>query len=131
MEKVSRREQLRRAAEMRSAISSLIFNSPSSLSASQIGNALSEKMKELGYNETNLSNFLFTMSKNNLISRTGGLGHVVYGKANSEVEIEPSEKRKKVKHANPAAEIAIDIVKSTGKVRLQIKGLVIEIGVVD
>lgn len=131
MEKLSRNEQLRRSAEMKAAISSLIFNSSSDLSAKQVSESLSEKMKELGYNETNLSNFLFTMSKNQLISRNGSLGHVTYGKPNGSADQKAVTKKEKIKPKSSSEEIMIDIVKSTGRVRLQIKGLVIEIGVVD
>ena len=129
MQKVSRDEQLRRSAEMRTAISSLLFNSSENLPASEISELLKSKMEELGYNETNLSNFLFTMSKNGLISKSGPLGNVKYGRPSDIKSAEPV-KIKKPK-GDPAQEIKIDIVKSTGRVRLQIKGLVIEIGVVD
>ena len=136
MTKISRNEQLRRAAEMRAAISSVIANSTKDLSSKEIGELLVEKMKELEYSNDNLSNFLFSMSRNNLIYSKGTLGHIVYGKFPSTTQELDKEKSKKSKTNNgnklsATEEIKIDIVKSSGRVRLQIKGLLIEIGVVD
>ena len=134
---VDRALSLRRAAEMRAAVTALLNSSNQPLSAKEISEQLKGVMSSLGYFESNLSNFLFNMSANKLISKTGELGHVRYWKYGGEEyspakpKAEKTQVKKVTKSTAGLPEIKVDYVKSSGKVRLEIKGLVIEIGVVE
>lgn len=135
MTTLSRKEQLLRAAQLRARITALINNADIRLTTKEVRAAIEEELKDLGYNESVLSNFLFTMSNNGLISREGTLGNITYGKAG---DLPPKkektakiqqEKVKKVINQEPT--LTVDLVKSTGRVRISFKGIQIEIGVID
>ena len=126
----SRVEQIKRSAQLRAMImSTLNVNSP--LNRADIYQAVKPTMDTLGYEEGSLDNFLYTMSKSGLISKTEVQGgKAVYTPSGVKVEKAiPSATPKPKKEKSP--EITIDIVKSTGRVRVAFNGLVVEIGVIN
>ena len=137
---VQRAESLRRAAQARAFIIALIVKAGSEgISSKNVWLSLTKEMKELGYTQNNLSNFLHTMSANKLIVKTGPLGQIRYFPAGTVIGLDsaPSSNQKKQKASKKEGKISdipsltIDVIKSTGRVRISLKGLVIEIDVVD
>lgn len=128
MAKFTREESLVRAARLRAIITAALNAQPDRVfKAEELRQELSQEMSNLGYTMINLYSCLRQMAKQELI------GHPAIGnyKAIAEGDEVQVAKRKQSKKSAKAPEVSIEIVKSTGKVRLSIKGLVIEIGVSD
>ena len=129
---VPRDEQLKRAAQLRAIImSTLSSNAP--IMRSDLYTAIKPTMDSLKYAEGSLDNFLYTMTKSGLISKGVDNGKVVYAASGTPLTVKP--KTEKVKSELPKTTsktpaITIDIVKSTGRVRVAFNGLVVEIGVI-
>lgn len=137
-DKISRHEQLVRAAKGRAIITSYLNTKTEPVPRGKILEDCGDRLAELNYTESSLDNFLYTMGNSGLLTKkpdpTGKLylwstmpsdgGKVPLRKA-------PSSKVKdKQDKASPAA-ITLDIIKSSGRVRLTINGLVIEVGVIE
>jgi hypothetical protein len=131
MTTLSRKEQLLRAAQLRARITAIMNNADIRLTAKEVREALEDELSALGYNESSLSNFLFTMSNNGLISREGTIGNITYGKAGDILPEKEMKQKKAQKATNQDPTLTVDLVKSTGRVRISFKGIQIEIGVID
>jgi Fe2+ or Zn2+ uptake regulation protein len=129
---VPRDEQLKRAAQIRAVIVSTLNNNPNPITRSDLYVAIQQTMESLNYDEGSLDNFLYTMTKSGLITKANIQGgKAVYAASGVTIPVKKTvikpEKHSKKDH--PA--ITIDIVKSTGRVRVAFNGLVVEIGVIN
>ena len=140
-DKISRHEQLVRAAKGRAIITACLKNADVPLTRVKIFEACGDSLNALGYTDSTLDNFLYTMGKSGLVTKVPGpsgmsylwgttpcaVGNAVINKAKAK-----QVKADTASSAVPsAAAITLDIIKSTGRVRLTINGLVIEVGVID
>lgn len=133
---MERDQTIARAALMRAAVIGLLNEKPVLVPAGEIIQTLSEKAKQLGYtNPESIYSVLSTMAKNNLIHRESDGTKSLYGSFRKAEEWQPPaappQRQGRVSRNLQAADLKVDIVKGTGKVRLSISGMVIEIGVVD
>jgi hypothetical protein len=124
-------QQMVRNAQIRSAIIAFLAeHSDQQVTSGRIIEALRPKLTKLEYtNESSLYGILSTMHKNNLI----GKGENGYYFLSLPVETKETIKQTKKVFAKEISHpaIKVDLVKSSGKVRLTIGGMVIEVGVVD
>lgn len=133
---VARNEQLRRAAVIRALIVSILNENQDPLESSQIVKKLGSALEDNGYTPLSISNFLYTMKNTNLISCMkvdGKMKYAASGILGNSVSVSPkvsSEKSNKLTKNTPVG-VTIDIVKSTGRIRVSFKGLIIEVGVID
>jgi len=143
----SREEQLVRASKLRALIIGYLNTNAQTMAVtrSDMVADLSDQLKELGYKESAVDNFLYVMSKDLLIGKAAKQGtKVTYCSKDSSLATNiPYRKKAKDRDASTAVvvtkkskssrvpEISLDYVKSSNRVRLTINGLVIEIGVVD
>jgi hypothetical protein len=145
---------IERAARMKAAIIALLNNTEEPLSKSAIAEKLSDVIKELNYKTSNFESQLYQLVGNDLVKRVGKTSNnqgSLYASAKyqfpnpndaSDSE-EPKQKRQYIrrkgveddsnsqKGTGTVPAISLDIVKSTGRVRLAINGMSIEIGVSD
>lgn len=174
-ENIEKRENsLKRAAEMKAAIISLLNNSDEPMARGLISEKLQELIQKLEYKPNNIDNFLYSLSNDQLIKIAGknpdGQGYTYagnrytgptlerkakstptrkYSKRKSRVSDEnldeknlqqvskPKENKRKVvsnkltTKEEAIAPVTVDIVKSSGRIRIAMGGISIEIGVVD
>lgn len=144
---------IERAARMRASIIALLNNSSEPLAKGEIQAKLDDVIKELKYKSSNFESQLYQLAANELVKKIpkspSGTGYLYaspryefpHSDAHGNLE-EPRQKRpyhrKKgiedvatvestAKGKIPA--VSLDIVKSTGRVRLSINGMSIDIGV--
>lgn len=86
-----------------------------------------ESLKEVGISEAALRSCVYSMTKAGLVTRRKLHGVNSYYASTAEVPTSSPAKLAKPVKATPA--IQVDIIKATGRVRLFLNGLVIEIGV--
>lgn len=146
-----------RAARMRASIISLLNSEDQPLSKKEIGDRLSSIIDELDYKTNNFEGILYNLAKNDLIRKLGknpnGSGSIYasvkyefpQGKTGSTFpKVKKTYKRKtdvssqlQLEGVNPVkanenfSPLTVDIIKSTGRIRLSINGMHIEIGVID
>ena len=146
---------IERAARMRAAIIALLNNSSQPLAKGEIESKLDNVIKELNYKNTNFESQLYQLAANELVKKipkpAPGTGYLYasprYEFPNSDAHgnvEEPRQKRAYVKRkqsedteSSPVSStakgkvpaVSLDIVKSTGRVRLSINGMSIDIGV--
>ena len=149
-------EGMERAARMRAAIIALLNNSPEPMSKGDMEEKLSDVIKELKYKTSNFESQLYQLVDNNLVKKAGknptNTGFLYaspkYESPTPNIESDPEQprqkrtytKRKVLENNNVESHsggigqvpsVSLDIVKSTGRVRLAINGMSIEIGVSD
>lgn len=127
--KVSRtpRDEARvRDAKIREAVRGVLSDGEE-YTASRLMEILTPDLEALGFKPANLRFILYEMAESKLIhSRKEARTLHFSAHASAQAKVPESEpKRQKTKPA-----VKIDIVKSTGKVRIELDGLLIEIGVV-
>lgn len=135
----SREEQLIRAAKARAIIIAFLSERPGeAFSRAEIQSGTTKTLGPLGYTAAALDNFLYTMRKSELIwRREAEDGQPIRYHADRAVGMveggKPRQPKvpKKHKASAQSAAVVIDIIKSTGRVRLTLGGLVIEIGVAE
>lgn len=141
----SRDEELRKAAEFRAAASAYFNRTEGLRSATQFSEENKELVERLEYKQFQVSQSLKRMADNkllycrregtaNLFGRPGSafkeFKEVMKGRMDEEFPV-PAPVVEKPKAATRTPQVSMDIVRSTGRVRLSLDGLVIEIGVVD
>lgn len=151
-------EGIERAARMKAAIIALLNNSSEPMAKGEMENKLSDVIMELKYKTSNFESQLYQLVANGLVKKAGknpsNTGFLYaspkYDYPESEGEVKPDEPKKKRQYirrkplglegANTESSnteigkipsVSLDIVKSTGRVRLSINGMSIEIGVSD
>lgn len=147
---------IERAARMRAAIIALLNNAPEPLAKGEMQAKLDDVIKELKYKSSNFESHLYGLVANGLVKKipkpSPGTGFLYanqrYEFPNSDGQSASDEprvkrayvKRKGLENATAASKsagvgnipsVSLDIVKSTGRVRLSINGMSIEIGVSD
>ena len=126
-------DDLKRSAEIRAAIMAAIGDGR--LTRAHIAEAINPVLQRLNYSATALDNLLYNMTKSELLGHdkpTGMKTH--YWKKTNGKSLEVTERKSTTKKKvadTKAASVTIDVVKSTGRVRVMFKGLAIEIGVID
>ena len=149
-------EGIERAARMKAAIIALLNNSPEPMAKGEMEMKLGDVIKELNYKTSNFESQLYQLVANDLVKKAGknptNTGFLYaspryeFPTPNVEqVTEQPRQKRtytkrKGLENTNVEANttgggkvpsVSLDIVKSTGRVRLAINGMSIEIGVSD
>lgn len=134
--KFTKAETMKRTAMMRAAILAFINKSEKSVQFAEIRAAVKDTMEKCEYNDNALSNFLYNLAKSKAISKHGGQGYSEYAKSgffassgNGQEKSAPKPKPKPTKNIPTA--LTVDVVESTGRIRIKLKGLIIEIGVVE
>ena len=122
---ISHQDAIVRASKVKELIAKHLVARGGSPSLRDISNELAESLDALGYDRRNLRSLLTTMVKAGMLSEVGTGIHREYVMESSLPGIKVEKVRKKAIDA-----LQIDIIKATGRVRLSIQGLVIEIGVV-
>lgn len=131
---LSREDTLRRAAELRVKIISALNDAGKPVPIGHLQQKLKEWLKLSGYPDNFvLQNFLYAMVKNELIAKHGVGPAATYSKigvvpVEQSLRSESAHKAKKKESKLPS--IKVDIVKATGKVRISIDSITIEIGVI-
>lgn len=130
-----RDEQIKRAAQMRAAIMALMStNHSQEYTMPQLAAALKELVEELEYKDYHMYSVLRSMVSNKQIylRKEGNINYYAaqaIKKVNDRVPLELVGARKESAAADTPG-LIVDIVKSTGRVRLTIGGIVLDIGVV-
>lgn len=128
--KTSRAQVLQQAAELRAQIVALVNNAGVGVSRSQVQEQLQSAMDARGLAATSLNGALTTLSDNGLIRKERRGREMYYLPASKTRQSQPRNASSvRSKAAKPQFEI--DIVKSTGQVRLTLQNIVILIGVVE
>jgi hypothetical protein len=151
---------IERAARMRAAIIALLNNSSEPLAKGEIQAKLDDVIKELKYKPSNFESHLYGLVGNELVKKIPktppGTGYLYASpkfefpnSGGDNIQEEPRQKRTYVKKkglensnsmtssisastgVGKIPSVSLDIVKSTGRVRLAINGMSIEIGVSD
>lgn len=131
---LSREDTLRRAAELRVKIISVLNVAGKPVSLRHLQENLKDWLHSSGYPDNFvLQNFLYAMVKNELIAKHGVGTVATYSKigvvpVEQSLRSESAHKAKKKESKPPS--IKVDIVKATGKVRISIDSITIEIGVI-
>lgn len=140
--KLSRHEQLERAAKIKAIVIAHLNSVNAWVTFGSISSALSDRLKEFNYSDDSLRALLNQLAQNRLIMReTEGNKKPRYASINAKYSLgvtsqEPTPPQV-AKVTKPEAikpdqqSLVVDLVKSTGRVRVAWQGLVIEIGIVD
>ena len=98
---VSREQSLLRSARFKAALVAFLNSQPEPVGRALIAERLSGELAELGYTDTNLDNFLYTLSKNGLIKAVAGAskGALLYASGESPAEGLPPGARSRGSHA--------------------------------
>lgn len=124
------------AAKRRAAIISILTANDKPTTMREIFD--DDRLKEFNFTISTLHSFMMSMKKSGLIDsvKTNTLGrkpgyYLLNNKTKADKIINPVKRpyTKKVKELT-VADLKLDIIKETGHVRLQINGLIIEIGVI-
>lgn len=127
--KLTRDEQIVRAAKFRELIFKHIVAATTPMTRYDLLSALMIDMDSMGYKEASLDNCLSMLTKAGIIERGANAeGKSVYTKAVNALSDVVTPKVIKLKQDKPT--IVVDIIKNTGRVRLTLNGLLIEIGIV-
>lgn len=137
---LSEDEKAVRQSKIRAAIQHWLNNNQGSFTVSQIAKGLESIIQELNYSTQSLYSILPTMTKAGVIKMTEAGGKHYYHHPRWEghplEHTEPTVKRIKrsteaVADIVPPSQFTVDVVKSTGRVRITTQGLTIEIGIVE
>lgn len=142
-----RNEAIRRNAEYKAAVVAYVNSVPMPLSAREINSALKEKIEELGVPEESASKLIRDLGEAGIIGMdTSTRFFTFWGKnvqaeavnkafpIGEDVNADPGVKKARAvarQATTPHPTVQLDVVKGTGRVRLTLEGLTIEIGVVD
>ena len=141
----TRDEQLIRAAKTRAAITAFFKNTTDKVTKSQIEQALVEDLKTIGCDTHAFAYLLKDMVRVGLISSdkaTGDSKPVFFANdgskpakpANTLVKV-ATKPQQQTQTAHPVAQpnqhLVIDVVRTTGRVRISTPGMTIEIGIVN
>lgn len=125
-------ENMARAAKYKALIVALLNRTGTLLSHSEISAKLEDELTADSYKAHNLRGLLAQLAANKMIicdvAGNRKLYHSTQYPAPADAD-EPVVERKSKKDAAPT--LKVDLVKDTGRVRITLQGLVIEIGVVD
>lgn len=143
--KTNRKDQLARTAQSRALVFAHLNNAESALSVKDLLNDLAEPLAALQIGEKPLRALLDRAAKSGLITKGLLEDQVVFFRKGSRrpgIEIETKDpdqspkiaggkqKRPNAKAPKDAAPaLTLDIVKSTGRIRLEVGGFVIDIGI--
>lgn len=130
------------AAKTRALLISHLNNSNSKQTVREIGIALADKLSSIGVTKSTVSFQLKRLSASDLIGVANRGNAKEYFRKNSQQNSNialiaselPSTKQLRKLHGVSSAQqsiLSIDIVKSTGKVRINMNNIIIEIGIID
>lgn len=134
MAKLSRDEQLVRAAHGRAIVTAFLANiSPDGANMPDILEGAGEELREAGYNDIKpISNLLYHMVNNKLITMVKEDGTNVYYSTNAKKAGGAKQQKSEttVKKSAKGEFFQVDLIKSTGRIRITTKGVTIELGVI-
>jgi hypothetical protein len=131
---ISRTEQLRRAAVARGAAIAFLNSRDAHYSGKELFNSMSNKLEAIEYTQANMDYILHALANSELIGSSKDGNTNVYFKKGLMPQTDPQElvaKTAKVaKTLVVTPDIKIDLVKATGRIRMTIQGISIDIGVI-